>query len=170
MKIFLRSFSFPLSLILLCVSLFSCSKKAEYSDDVPCSELMDSVEDQIPVNFGYETFGGEHLRYYFNDTELPDDSCLRYSVISEDINEVGIFHTPDDASREEVKRLCEQYIEQLREDQRAFIASYTAEELPKLDGAEVRSFGNYTVYAILSEDDRALAFDTVEKKLTENND
>ena len=63
--------------------------------------------------------------------------------------------------------MVEEYLEELREDQRAFIASYAASELPKLDGAQWRTFGNYTVYAILDEHDRALVFDTVESLLTQ---
>ena len=156
-----------LCLFLVCVTLTSCSQQKSYANDLPCAELMDAVEDQIPVDFGYETFSGDHLRYYFEDTKRPDDHCLRYSVRSEDINEFGIFHAPDDAAREELKRLTEGYLETLKSDQQAFIASYAPEELPKLERAEVRVFGNYVAYAILSDDDRKLAFETIEKKLTE---
>ena len=154
-----------LCLFLVCATLVSCSQRKSYANDVPCAELMDAVEDQIPVDFGYETFSGDHLRYYFEDTRLPDDHCLRYSARSEDINEFGIFHAPDDTSREELKRLTEEYLQTLRRDQLAFIASYAPEELPKLKRAEVKVFGNYVAYAILSDEDRALAFETVEKKL-----
>ena len=49
-----------LAILILTFSLLSCSKKGEYADDIPCSELMDAVEDQIPLNFGYETFDSDH--------------------------------------------------------------------------------------------------------------
>lgn len=152
-------------LLVLCTLLCACGSKSAYADDLPCAELSDAMEDQIPVDFGYETFGRDHIRYYFEDTELPDDLCLRYSVRSEDINEVGIFHAPDEAAREEIKALSQRYLEELRRDQSAFIASYAPEELPKLERAEVKVFGNYVVYAILSDSDRELVFDTIEKKL-----
>ncbi len=158
------------SLLLLCclpLSLAACKKDQSFSDDMPTSELMDAVVEQIPVNFGYETFGGEHLRYYFEDTKTHDDACLRYSTLSEDINEVGIFHTTSPQAQNEIKELAEDYLKELLEDQRAFIASYAPKELPKLERAEVRTFGNYTVYAIADDDDRELIFETVEKKLTE---
>ena len=156
-----------LCLLLLCTALASCVHQRVYANDLPCSELMDAAEDQIPVDFGYDTFSGDHLRYYFADTKLPDDSCLRYSTRSEDINEFGIFHVHDDTAREELKKLTEEYLETMKNDQHAFIASYAPEELPKLERAEVRVFGNYVAYAILSDEDRALFFDTVEKKLSE---
>ena len=158
---------FLIFLLVIVTLLSSCGKKnKEYADDVPCAEIADTVEEQIPVDFGYETFGGEHLRYYFEDTKLHDDACLRYTVRSEDIGEFGIFHTPDEESREEIEELCEEYLEDLREEKTAFIESYAPEEVPKLERAEVRSFGNYVAYAILSDDDRKLFFETVEKKLT----
>ena len=159
-------------LIILCVllsalslNMYSCMSRQVFADDVSCSDLMDTVETQLPVEFGYKAFGEEHLRYYFEDTKLPDDLCLRYSTASENINEIGIFHTPDAESQEEVVELAEAYLEELQEDQRAFIGSYAPQELPKLDRAEVRTFGNYTVYAILSDEDRALAFDIIESVL-----
>ena len=157
-----------LILLLIVMLLSSCSQKEKnYADDVPCSELADSVEEQIPVDFGYETFGREHLRYYFEDTKRHDDVCLRYTVRSEDIGEFGIFHAPDAEAREELQDLCEDYLEELREEKSAFIESYAPEEVPKLTDAEVRVFGNYVVFAILSESERTLLFDTVEKKLVQ---
>ena len=153
-------------LLALATLLSSCAKKEKsYTDELPCSELADTVEEQIPVDFGYDTYGGEHLRYYFEDTKRHDDACLRYTVRSEDIGEFGIFHTPDEASRKEIERLCEDYLATLREEKKAFIESYAPEEVPKLERAEVRTFGSYTVYAILSDADRALLFETVEKEL-----
>ncbi len=157
-----------ISLSLLCcllLSLISCKKEQGFSDDVPTAELMDAVVEQIPVNFGYETFGGEHLRYYFEDTKLHDDACLRYSVLSEDINEIGIFHTTNPHDQDKIKGLAEDYLKELLSDQGAFIASYAPEELPKLEEAEIRTFGNYTVYAIADAPDRELIFETVEKTL-----
>ncbi len=156
-----------LSLLFSLLALPSCkASKKSYADDLSCAELTQAVEAQIPVNFGYESFGGEHIQYYFEGTTLPDDHSLRYSVLSEDLNEVGIFHSPDEASAREMLRLTEEYLSTLLEDKKAFIESYASEELPKLEEAEVRNFGNYTVYAILEEQDRKLVFETVEKKLT----
>ena len=156
-----------LILILVLVTLLSaCGKKEKgYVDDIPCSELADTAEEQIPVDFGYETYGGEHLRYYFEDTKLHDDACLRYTVRSEDISEFGIFHAPNAEARDELEDLCEDYLEDLLEEKSAFIASYAPEELPKLERAEVRTFGNYVTYAILSDSDREIFFDTILKKL-----
>ncbi|MBQ8850622.1 MAG: DUF4358 domain-containing protein [Clostridia bacterium] len=147
------------------LSLCACSKKGEYRDDVPCSELLDSAEEQIPVDMGYESFDGDHIKYNFEDTELDDDHALRYSTASENINEIGVFHAPDEASRDGLAELTERYLDGLLEEKGEFIASYAPKELEKLRSAEVKTFGNYVAYAILSEDDREVFFDTVEKML-----
>ena len=168
MRIFQKNIAlFLTALLLLSLILAACSKRESYSDSIPCEELMDAVTEQLPINFGYESFDGEQLRSYCDDTKLPDDTCLRYSVLSEDINEIGIFHTPDEQSAKQIETLCKKDLQALIDEKSTFIASYAAEELPKLEGGEVRRFGNYTVYAILSEDDRTLAFETIQKKLTE---
>ena len=59
-----QTLSLLISLSLLCASpcFTACAKKEAYADGIPCAELADAAEDQIPVDFGYETFGGEHLR------------------------------------------------------------------------------------------------------------
>ena len=154
-------------LLALAALLTSCSRESGYSDDVPCSEVCDKIEKQLIVDFGYDSYGEEHLRYYFDDTEEYDDFAVRYSVLSEDINEFGVFHVRDKESRDEVYEMCEEYIEELREDERAFIESYAPKELEKLDGAEVKFFGNYVVYAILDSDGREKLFDTAKKVLSE---
>ncbi len=161
-----RFFVLTLSLMLMSLSLHGCSEKEPiYADDVSCSELMDTLEKQIPVPFGYETYSPEQIQFYFENTDDHDDACLRYSKQSENINEIGIFHAPDAQARKELEGVIDRYLDELRTDQSAFIGSYAPEELPKLEGAEQRSYGNYTVYVILEEADRELIFETVEKLL-----
>ena len=154
-------------LLWLTVTLFSCSGKEQYRNDLSCAELLDSAEEQIPVDMGYESLGGDHINYNFEGTELDDDHAFRHSKASEDINEIGIFHAPDSTARMELERLTDSYLETILEEKGAFIASYAPKELEKLKKAEVKTFGNYVAYAILSDDDRAVFFDTVEKMLTE---
>ena len=159
-------------IILLCIaanltlSVFGCSKDVEYKDSVPCDEILDAVEEQIPVNLGYESYGGEHIKYYFDSTELDDDHSLRYSALSDDINEFGVFHAPDKESRDELLRITEKYLDELLADKKAFISSYAPKELPKLENAETRTYGNYVAYAILSDADKAAFFETVESMLS----
>lgn len=161
-----RTLALILTLTALVLCLAACRQQKSYLNDRRCEELMDDAVDQIPVTFGYDTFESDHLRYCFDDWEEADDACLRYSIASENINEIGIFHSPTEEKAREIYEDCKEYLNDLREEKSTFIASYAAEELPKLERAEVRRFGNYTVYAILSDDDRTLVFDTIEQALT----
>lgn len=147
------------------LALIACSRKGEYRNDISCSELLDEAEAQIPVDMGYESLGKDHIKYNFGNTELDDDHAFRHSVASEDINEIGIFHAPDGEARDELQELTENYLRGLLEEKGAFIASYAPKELEKLENAEVKTFGNYVAYAVLSKDERILFFDTVEKLL-----
>lgn len=154
-------------LIALSFSLFSCTEeKSTYSDRQTCAELMSVAEEQIPVQFGYESYSADQIRFYFEEADIYDDVCIRYSARSEDINEIGIFHSADDDSHKKTEQAVRSYLETLKQDQSAFLASYAAEELPKLENAEVRTFGHYTVYAVLGEEERTLFFETVQKELT----
>ena len=133
-------------LLCLCCLLCGCSKgELDYADDIPCAELMDTAERQIPVDFGYETFGGEHLSLYFEGMPT-DDHCLRYSALSENVNEFGVFHSPDASSVKETEAMCEKYLDDLWQEKEAFIASYAPEELPMLADERflelVRIFGS----------------------------
>lgn len=152
--------------IILSLSLFACGEKKGYKDDVSCAEILDTAEEQIPIDGGYGELGGSHIKYNFADTELDDDHAFRHSKLSEDINEFGIFHAPDEKAKRELKELTENYLAQLLEEKGEFISSYAPKELEKLKNAETRVIGNYVAYAILSKDDRALFFDTVEKMLS----
>ncbi len=161
----MKKFFVFLLLASLSLSLFSCSDKKSYKDSVPCAEILDTACEQLPINLGYEDFGSEHIKYNFKDTAAFDDKAIRYSVLSEDINELGIFHARGENEKKELVSLAEDYLNDLRQNKASFISSYAKEELPKLQNAEVRSFGNYVAYAILSDKDRQVFFEEIEKAL-----
>ena len=155
-----------LALSALLLVLPACAQRERYRNDLPCTALMEEAERLIPSDLGYTELGSEQILYYFEGTNTYDDVCLRYSTRSENINEIGIFHS---ASEEEARRLREViagYLTNLWEEQEAFIASYAPEELPKLKQAEIRSFGCYTVSAILSKADKESVFRAIEERLS----
>lgn len=153
-------------LILFALLLPSCGKKHVYADGFSCADLMETALSQIPIAHGYKAYGEEQLQYYPEVSSLSDDHSIFYSALSEDINELGIFHTETDSDGDALDLVLERYLEETLRDQEAFIGSYAAEELPKLREAEVRRFGSYTVYAILSESDRHAVFEALDALLT----
>lgn len=162
MRLLFRS-TLPLLLILLVFS--SCAKEDDYSDGISCKELMEIAEKEIPTDLGYTDFGNGQILYYFEETDAFDDVCLRYSTRSENINEVGIFHSQSKREANKIKQQIETYLDEMKEEQSAFIASYAPDELPKLEEAEIRQFGNYTVYTILFREDRDNVFQALNKRL-----
>ena len=132
-----------------------------------------------PVNRKLDFIDKNHVRHFKPLTSSVGEYLANNSYNREMLNDMipcvdlVIAYTPGHniklafkiANQEEIRDLAEDYLEDLLEEQSAFIASYAPEELPKLEGAEVRTFGNYTVYAIADDRDRALIFETVEKAL-----
>ena len=161
MKAWIRLFVL-LWILLMCAA---CAKAEAYTDSISCKDLMKTAEQVIPTELGYADFETEQIRYDFYETTAYDDASLRYSTRSENINEIGIFHSESREDSEEIRQVIERYLRQLREEQSAFIASYAPHELPKLEEAEIRQFGNYTVYAILSSEDRAAFFAAIQNQL-----
>ncbi len=146
-------------------SLLACSNKKEYLDSIPCADILNEVEKQLPIELGYESYDTDHVKYNFERYDLDDDHALRYSVRSDNIDEFGIFHAPDEKAKAELLAVTESYIEEMKKSKRTFIESYAPNETPKLDSAEVRDYGNYVAYAVLSEDNCELFFETVERLL-----
>ena len=153
------------SIALLCLIFnFGCAARG-YSNDVSCKTLARTVYETSSVE--YLEYGKEYTRLFLDDDAICDDFCILYSSEVDDINEVGFFHAPDEAAAKEICEELEEYLDERQEDERAFIASYAPNELTKLDGAQVKRFGNYVVYAILDADGRTQILDAVEKTLKE---
>ena len=157
---------FKLTALLICaVFLFGCSKM-EYSDDKSCRELGEGIEALLDDSQEYSEFDGAHVDIYFDDSAEYDDLFAVYSTDNNDINEFGVFHAPNANVADDLLESCREYVEDMREGSRAFIASYAPKELTKLENAEARAFGNYVAYAILSDADRSTFFETVESSLS----
>jgi hypothetical protein len=147
----------------LALGLYSCA--ADYADDMDCSEIGRSLADRLDDGQEYTEFESTHREYYFDDTEHYDDCSLLYSRDVNDVSEIGVFHAPDAGSAQELAEDCREYLDDLRTSTRAFVESYAPEELPKLDNAEVRRFGNYVAYAILPTDKTEDFFNSLEEML-----
>ena len=146
-------------------SLFSCSRAEKYRDDRKCADVGKELTDSLADGEEYLEFDDNHKKFYFDDTEEYNDSYIIYSSDTNNINEIGVFHAPDEGRAKELEESCREYIEDIRETNRSFISSYAPEELPKLDSAEVRRFGNYVVYTVLPTDKIESAFDKIEDSL-----
>lgn len=142
-----------------------CKSSVAYRSDVSCQKLTDAICDRLGDEGGYLPFGEEHLRFFFDNTDDYADKSLIYTVRSENIDEFGVFLAKSGDEVDALRRLCEEYVAALREENRAFIESYAPREAQKLDHATVRVYDRYVVYTVLSQDDLNTAFSTVEELL-----
>ena len=165
----MKKFSTPLLfclLALLLAALPACASRAEYSDGLSCESLMGVAQGKISAKLGFTELGNEQILYAIDEADHYDDACLRYSLQAGSIDEVGIFHSPSEQSAMEIEDELRDYLEDMREEQGAFLTTYAPEELPKLEEAEIRRFGRYTVYAILSKEEREAVFRALSEQLS----
>ena len=153
--------------LLLTRPLAACGKTVSYRDDVSVDELSAAVQALIPVEGGYDMSGEDFLKYYFDfdHDHTIDGYAIASSAISSDVNEYGILHVNDPAQVETVAELAQVYLSNQRDFLSSFLNTYNAAELAKLEVMQVKVFGNYVVYVILSEADCEASFDAVEKAL-----
>ncbi len=129
-----------------------------------CRDIADGMCKGLSDNNEYLEFDATHTSLYF-DSEDYDDCHHIYSADTNDINEMGIFHARDSSHADKLWEDCREYLDDMREDSRAFIASYAPEELPKLDDADVWRVGNYVIYTVLPTDKADTLLDKIEKDL-----
>ncbi len=154
-----------LAIILIFLSILCSCSGSDYADGVSCASLSNTVKEAWNDSLEYAEYGENYLEYFFDGDSYYDDFSIIYTVDTGNIDELGIFHAPDSNSAEEIYEDALEYIENMREDERAFIASYAPEELPKLDGAEVRTIGSYVVYVIASKSRVESAMSAIEESL-----
>ncbi len=161
-----KAFKFVLFVIAIAILTSSCGSKNAYRSDVACSEITDVIEKEMAAEGGYARYGDNELKYLLgDDVSLSTDHSVMYSLLSENIDEFGIFKAENEKDARKLADECEDHLEEKYEDENAFISSYAPEELPKLKNAEVKIFGNYVTFAILDESDRAAFFDKIEQTL-----
>ncbi len=152
-----------LLIIAIALTLFtSCSSEA-YSDGISCYELSLTALGDDTNEFAY--YKDDYLDLFFGGTTLCDDFEIVYSREVNDVDELGIFHLTSGEDIDSLTALAQDYLAEMREGKSAFIGSYAPLELPKLEDAEVKVFGNYVVYAIMDSEDRAEMFRRIEKYL-----
>ena len=156
--------------LLLTLSFAACGKTVAYRDDVGVDTLSAAVSALIPVEGGYDMSGEDFLKYYFDfdGDHTIDGYAIAASAASSDVNEYGIIHVSDPEQVATVEELAQVYVENQRDFLSTFVNTYNAAEMAKLETMQVRVFGNYIVYTILSDTDTQAVMDTIEAKLTAN--
>ena len=144
--------------------LTACSgKTAEIRDDVAVSDVSAAVAAVL----GDDTLVSVPETYYDGSMKMDVSTFDGYDVKINskgiNIDEFGVFKAKDSSQVAAVEQAVKDYL-QMRVD--TWMVEYMPEEYPKLESAEIKTVGNYVMYAILSDDDKTAAFEAFNKSLT----
>lgn len=154
-------------LISTMLTFWGCKKASvTYLDTLRAEELASEAEDELDRT-EFRHADGNWLDDYITLPEGLSDYEIRFATDGNNLNEFGIWHVKSDQIAP-LEATLRAYLAESLLRNRSFYDSYIPQEVPKLENAEVRVFGNYVCYAILSEEDKAIFFRTIEDELTEN--
>lgn len=153
----------PIICAVLALSLLAaCGSGAKVKDDVAAADVSKAVVAALPA----DSFATASETYVTGVMRMEVAKFKGYDVEvnskGENIDMFGVFQGSDEKQTAEIKKACEDYL-QMRKD--TWVPEYMPEERPKLDSAEIKVVGNYVMYAILSDSDKAAAFEAFEKVL-----
>ena len=158
-----------LLLALIAISLFSCTPESQvsYRNDAKCAILSENAEAKLTLSDGLEFLDKGDLAIQTEPGiseifDLVDDRIFRFTG-GNSFDEYAIFHVTEESDVETVKSAFEEYMQVKRED--ALYRTYFPGEEYKLDDAQVEVYGNYVVYAALSEEGRTALFAEVKQLL-----
>lgn len=144
----------------------SCAKK-EYLDTISCGNITDTLTEEILGSDMYAEYSENDVKLIFNNSELFDSCSVIYSLSSDDIGEVGVFHAKNSDNAKMLLKEITKYIEEVKDEKNSFVNDYMPQELDKLNYADTRQFGNYVIYTILSSDTSDEVFMTAKNMLSE---
>lgn len=157
-----RIVSFALLLVVAVSLLCSCGKKAGYKNNVEVGKLAESAEKAAKLE-GLSEIDDNYINNRMQ-LELTDVSeyVVKVNVYGTNIDEYGIFKAENEKQAKALSAELEDYLKR-RDDE--WMHEYMPEEYPKLEKAECKSYGNYVVYAILSDDAKSALFADVKSQL-----
>ena len=147
--------------LLLSLLLFAACK-ANYRQDLSAYEIADYLETEGAATLLRQM---DDNAAFFGDLELDIPFALRLAEDGSNLDEFAVFACNDAAEAKTLAKKLESYLAERYEKDKDWYLSYIPDELPKLQNAEVRTYGKYVVYAVLSQDSRNHAFDLVRQKL-----
>ena len=144
--------------------IFPSCKQAEYSSSLTSKELSDALMGQISGSEDYIEYTDEELSYFDFAKNADADITVLYSRAAEDVGEIGVIRISKEKAKE-MQSAVENYLKMQKNEKAAFFKNYAPGELSKLDRAEVRRFGDYIIFTVLSSEDSQAVFNKVEEIL-----
>lgn len=142
---------------------FAACGEEGYRDDVSVANVAEQINSFLS---NIENLEPADANYISVQQKLPLDKCVEYIEMFQTsgigIDEYGIFKMNDAESAEVMRVAIESYLATARA---TFNENYAPNERPKIDASEVKVFGNYVIYAVLSEPEKNAAFVALETAL-----
>lgn len=160
-----------ISLILLILTLVLCAgcvrtlDSNQYKDSIPTTELASNVSYQLSAATLITKADEDYIRYSMQLNESVMKECTIFiQNAGASLDEFGIIKAAD-GNTAALEETIKNYLTRRNDE---WTGMYLVEEYPKLRDAEYKVFGNYLVYGILSDADKTVLFNSVEKSLTES--
>ncbi len=162
----IRRFLSLFLVILTFFSMTSCKKATSvYLDTLPAAELAEEARDELEET-DFRVAPSDWLADYVSLPDGISDYEICFSSDGSNLDEFGVWHVKGEQVAA-IEAALRTYLSESLRKNREFYNSYIPEETPKLEKAEVRSFGNYVCYAILDERDKKIFFGTIQEELSE---
>ena len=139
----------------LSLGLLAACGGASVRNDVPVQDLAATMRSAVGMDELLVSLDGTFLGLTGTEAEQVGEHEILVSGGST-IDEIGVFKAGT-LSVDALKALVEDYLSQYTEKRWPMIELYNPSEQPKLTDAEVTVLGDYVMYTILSEADRATA-------------
>ena len=162
MKKYMKVISALLALALCFGALAGCGG-AKVRDDVAVTDLAAALRTAVGMEDTLVSMDGTFLGLTGQKAaDLGEFEILVSNGTT--IDELGVFKAGT-LTTDQLKSLLEDYLAVYKEKRWPMVELYNPDEEPKLTDAEIKVMGNYVVYLILNESDRAKAAEALEKTL-----
>ena len=140
----------------------SSDKKDESVADIDVKEFAKKIaEGRVDISFAQMNEG--YIQGVMNfDIAKTADYVVYVDASGSTVDEFGVFKANDDAGKD-VEKMLDDYLKQRLD---TWMDEYMPEEKPKVEKAEIKSKGNYYIYAILGDSNKEQLFSEFDSALT----
>ena len=133
----------------MCLILTACQSKANINKTIEISDIEDVFSENLSSDIGYCDVSIYYRDNYFSDIIDIEECKIYTSNDSTNFDEFGIFRFTDENSARKARGIIKQYLNSCRNEFENGII-YNIQEYPKFQNADVKLYGKYLIYTILS--------------------
>ena len=131
--------------------------------DVPVADIETAVDTALGTNVDMAQQSESYVKGMLKIEPGSYAECVvKSDAHAETVDEYGIFKGADSSQTDKLETSVKAYLDVRRA---SWMDAYMPEEKPKVENAEYKRVGNYVMYVILHEDNRATALKAFEDAL-----